>query len=210
LIALKIKPYREKKYRYIVYNEKIQQAVRMDALEDSCVLLPDDQGIIFAKGYYIQTGEVKLFDNQLENMLFERRVPSPNGEDFMYVFYQQGTGVYSLLSYNIIEQEVETPIICNGYSFFDDGEMLFFKSEEEQKRHHVLQIWQTPYYSPNKTIEIVNKSYLFKLGNKEVVRAMAESQELIKLINKEDSYANVYIDLVKIATIGWPTKRLSI
>jgi hypothetical protein len=200
LIALKIKPYREKKYRYIVYNEKIQQAVRMDALEDSCVLLPDDQGIIFAKGYYIQTGEVKLFDNQLENMLFERRVPSPNGEDFMYVFYQQGTGVYSLLSYNIIEQEVETPIICNGYSFFDDGEMLFFKSEEEQKRHHVLQIWQTPYYSPNKTIEIVNKSYLFKLGNKEVVRAMAESQELIKLINKEDSYANLYIDLVKIAT----------
>lgn len=200
LIALKIKPYREKKYRYIVYNEKIQQAVRMDALEDSCVLLPDDQGIIFAKGYYIQTGEVKLFDNQLENMLFERRIPSPNGEDFMYVFYQQGSGVYSLLSYNIIEQEVETPIICNGYSFFDDGEMLFFKSEEEQKRHHVLQIWQTPFYSPNKTIEVENQSYLFKLGNKEVVRAMAECQELIKLINKEDSYANLYIDLVKIAT----------
>lgn len=200
LIALKIKPYQEKSYRYFVYNEKIQQAVRIDALEDSCVLLPDDQGIIFAKGYYIQTGEVKLFDIQMENMLFEKRIPSPNGEDFLYVFYQQSTGIYNLLSYNLIEQEVATPIICNGYSIFEDGEMVFFKSEEEQKKHHVLQIWQTPFYSPNKTIEVENQSYLYKLGNKEVVRAMAECQELIKLINKEDNYANLYIDLVKVAT----------
>ena len=200
LIVLKIKPYQEQKFRYIVYNEKIQEAVRVDALEDSCVLLPDDQGIIFAKGYYIQTGEVKLFDNQLENMLFEKRIISPNGEDFIYVFYQKKSGVYALMPYNIINQEVATPIICHGYSFFEDGELIFFKSEEEQKKHHLIQIWQTPFYSPNKTIEVENKSYLFKLGNKEIVRAMAEAAEVLKLLRKKDNYSNLYIDLVKIST----------
>lgn len=200
LVVLKILPYQETKYRYIVFNQKIQEAIRVDALEDSCVLLPDSQGIIFAKGYYIQTGEFKLFDNQLEDMLFEKRIPSPNGEDFLYVFYQKKTGIYALLPYNLINQEVATPIICSGYSIFDDGELIYFRAEDEQKRHHSIQIWQTPFYSPNKTIEVTNSSYLFKIGNKEVVRAMAEASELIKLINKEDNYANLYVDLVKMAT----------
>jgi hypothetical protein len=200
LIVLKIKPYQEDDFRYIVYNEKIQQAVRIDALEDSCVLLPDDQGIIFAKGYYNQTGEVKLFDNQLSDMLFEKRLASPNGEDFLYIFYQKESGTYALMLYNIIKQEVDTPIICNGYSLFDNGELLFFKSEDEQKKHHLIQIWQTPFYSPNKTVSVENDSYLFKLGNKEIVQAMAEAGELLKLLRKEDSYANLYVDLVKVTT----------
>jgi len=63
LIILKIRPYLEKQFRYIVYNEKMQEAVRIDAIEDSCILLPEDDGIIFSNGYYLQTGEYKLFDN---------------------------------------------------------------------------------------------------------------------------------------------------
>lgn len=198
LIVLKIKPYQEEAFRYIVYNNKIKEALRIDVLEDSCVFLPDNHGIIFAQGYYLQTGEFKLFDNQLKDMSFEKRIPSPNGEDQLYVFYQKTSGLYILLSYNLIEQEVKTPVICNGYSFFDDGELIFFKAEDEQKKHHAIQIWQTPYYSPNKTIETENKSYLFKLGNKEIVKAMAECGELLKLINKDDNYDNLYIDLVKL------------
>lgn len=197
LIVLKIKPYQEDAFRFIVYNNKVKEALRIDVLEDSCVFLPDDHGLIFAQGYYLQTGEFKLFDNQLKDMSFEKRIASPNGEDQLYVFFQKSTGLYLLLSYNLIEQEVKTPIICNGYSFFDDGELIFFKAEEEQKKHHAIQIWQTPYYSPNRTVETENKSYLYKLGNKEIVKAMAECGELIKLINKDDNYDNLYIDLVK-------------
>lgn len=200
LVILKIRPYQESNYRYILFNEKIQEAIRVDALENSCVLLPDNQGIIFAKGYYIQTGEFKLFDNQLDDTVFEKRIAAPNGEDFLYVFYQKATGTYALLSYNLISQEVITPIICNGYSIFEDGELIYFKAEEEQKKHHLIQIWQTPFHSPNKSTEVSNKSFLFKVGNKEVVRAMAEINEIIKLINKEDSYANLYVDLVKNST----------
>ncbi|MFT5601656.1 MAG: hypothetical protein ACI9N1_001903, partial [Flavobacteriales bacterium] len=55
LIFLKIKPYKEENFRYIIYNHKIQKAIRIDAIENSCVLLPDDHGVIFPKGYYLQT-----------------------------------------------------------------------------------------------------------------------------------------------------------
>ena len=50
LIILKIRPYQEQNYRYILFNEKIQRAIRVDALENSCVLLPDDHGLIFCQG----------------------------------------------------------------------------------------------------------------------------------------------------------------
>lgn len=200
LVVLKIRPYQENDYRYIVFNAKIKEALRVDALEDSCVLLPDDHGVIFAKGYYIQTGEFKLFDNQLENMLFEKRIASPNGEDYLYVFYNKDSGIYSLLSYNLISQGIATPIICHGYVIFDNGELCYFKSENEQQKHHTIQIWQTPYLDHNITSPVNNDSFLFKIGNKDIVRGMAECQEVLKLINKEDSYANLYVDLVK--TVG--------
>ena len=200
LIAIKVKPYQEKDFRYLVYNEKIQACSRMDSLENSCVLLPENQGIIFAKGYYVQSGEVKLFDIQLDNMLFDRKIASQNGEDYLYIFYQAESGIYILLNYNIIDQKVSTPIICNGYTLFESGELIFFKAEEEQKRTHLIQIWQTPFYSANYQVEAESDSYIYKIGNKEVVRLMSECSEIIKLIGKDDRYANLYLDLSKQST----------
>ncbi|MCH2199247.1 MAG: DNA repair ATPase [Flavobacteriales bacterium] len=198
---LKIRPYREEQFRYIVFNEKIQEAVRIDALEDSCVLLPEDQGLIYARGYYNQTGEYKSFDHGLQDMAFERRIDAPNGEDYLYVFYNKIKGTYILLSYNIIEQTVQTPIICNGFSLFESGENAVFKTDEEAKKHHAIQLWSTPFHSPNVIIEKENQqNYLYKIGNKEVVKAMAEATELIKISRKEDSYANLYLDIVKRST----------
>ena len=89
IILLKIRPYQEKAFRYIVYNEKIQQARRLDSIEHACVLLPDDHGLIFPNGYYLQTGEQKTFETNFGNMLFERRIAAPNGEDFLYVFHKR-------------------------------------------------------------------------------------------------------------------------
>ncbi|MGB0429453.1 MAG: DNA repair ATPase, partial [Bacteroidia bacterium] len=198
LIVLKIKPYQEEKFRFIVYNEKIHEAKRIDALEDACVLLPDDHGIIFPKGFYLQTGVSKVFDYEQVNMHFEKRIPSPNGEDFLYVFYNKVEGLYVLLSYNLISQDVSTPIFCNGYSLFRKGKLIYFKSDEEQKKHHAVQIWQTPYYHPDYEPETNDKdSAVAKIGNKEIVKGMAECHELISLLNKEDSYNDLYVDLVK-------------
>lgn len=197
LYFFKILPFQEKEYRYIIYNIKLQLAERVDAISDACVLLPDDQGVIFSGGYYLQSGEYKLIDNDLEDMLFERRVLSPNGEDFLYVFYNLKEGKYLLLSYNIIEQTVRTPTICYGYSFFENGELAFFKSDVEPKKHHAIQIWQTPFTGADFQIPSQGNSYLQKIGNKEIVRAMAECHELLNLLAKEDSYSGLYIDVLK-------------
>ncbi len=196
-IILRIQPYQEEQFRYLVFNEKIQQVKRIDAIKDSCVLLPEDQGLIFAKGYYSQRGEVKLFDNDLQNMQFEKRIISPNGEDVLYIFYQAESGTYALMRYNLIEQEVGTPIICNGYSLFEDGELIYFRSEAEQTKHHLIQIWQTPFYSPNRQVKVTEQNYIAKIGNKEIVRAMAEARDLLKLLYQEDSYQGLYNDITK-------------
>ncbi|GGK86617.1 ATPase AAA [Rufibacter glacialis] len=200
LILLKIKPYRENHYRYIVYNAKLKEARRIDAIQDCCVFLPEDQGIIYAYGYYLHTGEFKSFDNGLQEMLFEKRIASPNGEDFLYIFYNKESGVYLLLSYNLITQKIENPIICHGYAIYENGELCYFRADEEPKKHHALQIWQTPYIGSNYTIPVTKDSFLYKIGNKEIVRAMAECTEILTLVHKEDSYDNLYLDLIKSTT----------
>ena len=197
LIILKIKPYQEKDFRYIVYNEKVRQAKRIDSIKNSCILLPDNHGLIFSKGYYLQTGKFKEFEHDFQNMLFDKRIQSPNGEDFLYVFYNREIGIYVLLSYNLIEQKVNIPIICNGYAFFSNGEFVYFRAEKEPQKHHMVHIWQTPYVGPNYVPPVHQDSYLYKVGNKDIVRAMAECNEIYNLARREDTYANLYYDIVK-------------
>ncbi len=199
IILLKIRPYQEKAFRYLVFNEKLQTCMRLDSIKDACVLLPDDHGLIFPNGYYLQTGECKTFESELADMLFLRRIASPNGEDFLYVFLNRLQGVYVLLQYNLIEQKVETPLVCNGYTLFDGGELICFRAGEEPQKYHVVQIWRTPYVSDDFRPDTNTDSFLYKIGNKDVVRAMAECTEILGLIGKEDPYAALYLDLVKAA-----------
>ncbi|GAB2793741.1 hypothetical protein HNQ93_003782 [Hymenobacter luteus] len=200
LILLKIRPYQEQQYRYFIFNHKLKTAQRLDALADACVLLPDGQGLIFPHGFYLQTGDNKLFDNGLREMLFEKRVVSPNGEDFLYVFYNKDQGTYLLLSYNRIAQRVDNPIVCHGYALFENGELCYFRADDEPKKHHAVQIWQTPYTAPDFELPVTSDSYLYKLGNKEIVRAMSEVQEVLTLTSKDDSYAGLYLDLIRQTT----------
>ncbi len=199
IILLKIRPYQEKDFRYLIFNEKTQQVVRMDSLHDACILLPDDHGIIFSNGYYLQSGDYKVFNTELTDMLFEQRISAPNGEDFQYLFYNRESGIYAVLSYNLIAQCVDTPIICNGYSHLDNGELILFKADEEPKKSHVLQIWQTPFVGSDYPMTTESDSILYKIGNKEIVRCMSECQEVLNLIKKEDSYANLFVDISKLA-----------
>lgn len=199
LILLKIRPYQETAFRYIVYSEKVRRAMRLDSIAHACVLLPDDHGIIFADGYYLQTGEYKVFDSGMTDMLFERRLAAPNGEDFLFVFYNRDSGDHVLLRYNLIEQTVETPIRCNGATFFPGGELVCFRAQAEPQKHHALQIWQTPYVGADHVTAIKTDSFLYKVGNRDLVRGMAECQEILNLIAKEDTYANLFVDLAKLA-----------
>ncbi|MBL9150985.1 MAG: DNA repair ATPase [Verrucomicrobiales bacterium] len=197
LILLKIQPYQEKAFRYLVFNEKVRSVTRIDSIADSCVLLPGDQGIIFADGYHLQTGETKRFDNGLTGMIFERRIASPNGEDYLYAFHNRVTGVNALMPYHIIEQSVDTPIVCHGYTVFPDGGLIHFRAEAEPQKHHALQIWRTPYMEGEFRAPGRSDSHLNKIGNAAIVRCMAECHEVLNLLGKDDTYADLYVDLAK-------------
>ncbi len=197
LIVLKVRPYEEQQFRYFVYNEKVQQAIRLDAIEQACILLPEDHGFVFPKGYYLKTGELKQFETQMEDMVFEKRLDSPNGEDDLYIFHNRDSGVYVLLSYNVIEQKISTPVVCNGYSFFEDGTLIYFRANDEAKKHHAIQVWQTPYYGADFVIPVKTDSQLYKIGNKDIVRCMAECTEIMTLLGQEETYVNLYLDLAR-------------
>ncbi len=202
IILVRIRPYLEDDFRHFIFNEKTGEVHRVDAIAHACIRLPGDQGLIFANGYYLQTGELKRFETVPGGgrMTYERQIPSANGEDVLFVFYDRTGGDYLLLSYNRIEQAVSTPMPCNGYSLFPDGEMLVCKRSQEPTKHHVVQVWQTPYlsadYALSRKVE-QSDSLLFKVGNPEIVRCMAECTELLKLVDREAVYSGIYVDIMK-------------
>jgi hypothetical protein len=196
LIPVKIKPYGED-FRAYIFNVRTKQVLPVTSLLDAGVLLPDNQGLVFPSGYYLQSGEYKLFELNIAELEFNNSIASPNGEDFLYVFYQKLTNTYVLMSYNMIAQQVETPITCNGFTIFSDGVLVYFKSESEAIRHHQVQIWQSPYTAALKENTAMSNNVLYKIGNKDIVSAMSESQEVIQLLQKEDSYEDLYEDIYK-------------
>lgn len=196
LILIRIKPYQED-FRSYVFNTRTKEILNIKALNNAGILLPDNHGIIFPNGYYLQNGDCKIFESDLNKLEFFRKVASPNGEDYLYIFYQNEKNTYVLMSYNIIRQQVETPIVCNGHTLFKDGTLIFFRSENEAIRHHQVQIWQTPYSLLLKENLEKKDNFLYKIGNKDIVKAMAECQEVVHLISKEDTYEGLYEDIAK-------------
>lgn len=195
-ILIRIKPYQED-FRAFIFNNRTKQVINVPALNETGILLPDNQGVIFSNGYYLQNGDYKIFENNVPNLEFVRTIPSHNGEDFLYIFYQAENNIYVLMSYNIIKQHIETPIICNGFTLFNDGKLTYFRSENEAVKHHVVQVWETPYATTLLENKEQKDNHLYKIGNKDIVKAMAECQEIIHLIDKEDSYEGLYNDIAK-------------
>ncbi len=197
LILLKIRPYKETAARYFIFNEKTQTAERVDSIGQSCALLPEEHGLIFPDGYYLSSGELKRFETKEEPMTLERIIHAPNGEDSLYIFFKNDTGQYALLPYRLIAQKVEERITCNGFSLFPNGHLVVFRAEAEPQRHHQIQLRQTPFYQAGYEPAGKRDAFLYQVGNKEVVRCLAECNEVLTLARKESPYAQLYADLVK-------------
>ncbi|MCI2282577.1 DNA repair ATPase [Colwellia sp. MSW7] len=168
LILLKIKPYREDKTRHLIFNCKTQQVLRQDAIAHACIQLPEDHGIIFPGGYYLQSGEHKSFEDSAEDLQLHRVAKSPNGEDFLYIFYEPNEGQYALFGYNLITRTLQNPIYGHGQSIYNNGRAVVFSAESEPSRVHAMQIWQTPFCSEeHASTQPVDNSFFGKIGNPE-------------------------------------------
>ncbi len=197
IILLRVRPYKEITPRFFIFNEKTQTAARVDSIGQSCVMLPEEHGIIFPDGYYLSTGELKQFESKETGMIIERVVHAPNGEDSLYVFYNRLSGEYALLPYRLIAQRVEERISCHGFTLFPNGHLVLFRAELEAQKHHMIQLRQTPFHQPGHEPAGQKDAFLYQVGNKEVVRCLAECNEVLTLVRKENPYAELYTDLVK-------------
>ncbi len=196
MILLKIKPYQEDEYRYLVFNRNNQAIVRIDAIGDACLSLPENHGIIFPGGYYLTNGEHKRFDDSLDGLVYKRTMRSPNGEDVLYVFYQPETNIIALYAYNLINRTLQNPQFGHGYGFYEDGKMIIFYADEEPNRVHPIQIWQTPYFSEvYASAQPTSQSFYGKIGNAELVRGISEFYGIAKTIASEEVSVHHYNEL---------------
>ena len=58
----------------------------------------------------------------------------------------------------------------------EDGTLVYFIADDEPQKHHAVQVWQTPIVGPNFVPEEQSDSYLFKIGNRDIVRGMADGE----------------------------------
>ncbi len=205
LILLRVKPYREKIERYYVYNCRTQQALRIDAIGSACVQLPEDHGIIFPGGYYLQSGEHKHFDISgeiTEHLRYLRTIRSPNGEDVLYVFYSPASGHYCLFTYNLINKTLVAPILSSGYARFPDGRILTFAPESgEPTRLHLMQLWRTPFcFDDYADATPPVQGFFGKVGNAELVRGISELMAIAHAVREQTPTRTAYEDLIRQAT----------
>lgn len=202
LVLLRVRPYREQATRYLVFNARTQQVERIDAIGVSCVQLPEDHGIIFPGGYYLQSGEFKHFDlpgEVVADLRFLRMQRSPNGEDVLYVFYQPGNGHYALFTYNLIEKTLATPILANGYAVYPDGRVLvFLTGRDEPSRLHPMQLWRTPFAGEDHALASPAASGFFgRIGNAELVRGISELLAVARAVSEQAPTRVAYEDLIR-------------
>ena len=201
LMLIKVLPYKEKQWRHLVYNRRTQDVVRIDEIGSSCVQLPEDHGIIFPGGYYLESGDYKTFPNDIDGFKFKRKFRSPIGEDVLYVFYEPKDGFFTLLSYNIIEKSLQNPILTNGYALADDGRVVVFNEEPEPTRMHPMQIWKTPYvHDEYAAKEPTKQSFYSSIGNSELVRGVSDLYSLCREIGDETVSVRSYEKLRKSAS----------
>jgi len=196
LILLSIKPYKEESVRYFIFNSLSNSVDRVDAIGDSCIQLPEDHGVIFPGGYYLESGETKSFPGDIRGLRFKRTIRSPNGEDVLYVFYEELEGKFALFSYNLIAKTLQNPIFSNGYALYQDGTLIIFSAEEEATRVHAMQIWQTSYLSAEyASKQPESTSDLGKIGNSELVRGISDLYSICQLLESTEVSMRHYEEL---------------
>ncbi|MDO3387695.1 DNA repair ATPase [Gilvimarinus sp. SDUM040013] len=200
LILVRVKPYREDEFRYLIFNSLTETVIRVDAIGQSCVQLPEDHGLVFPGGYYLQTGEFKNFDEVSVSLKFKRSIRSPNGEDVLYIFYDPIDGVVGLFAYNLIEKKLQNPIYGHGYALAENGQLVIFSAESEPTRVHPMQVWQTPYQSAEFASKVPSsQTFLGKIGNAELVRGVSDLFSISRIIDDQSVSLRLYEELSKAA-----------
>ena len=201
LVLLKILPFRETAWRYLVFDTRSQTVVRADGIAQGCRSLPEEHGVIFPGGYVLVGGAHKTFDGDASDYVLERELRSPNGEDVLYVYHRGSDGTYLVYSYNLIDKAVAAPITCHGYSLFADGRMVVMRAAGEPARVHPMQVWRTPFTSAEHAASApTDGSYLAKVGNADLVRGLSDALSVARLAGADQPVRTTFDDILALST----------
>ncbi|MBA0049718.1 DNA repair ATPase [Streptomyces sp. AJS327] len=197
LLLLRVLPYNETVARYLVWNERTGEVVRLDGLGRSWRRLPEDQGVVFPGGYYLTTAPAgraaKTFATDTEGLAYERTVRSPNGEDVLHVFQAPAGGHTLLLPYNLIREEVSSPLPARGHTLFEDGTLVVLRAGEGPARVHQLQVWRTPFVSDSHAAAVpAGEGPLARVGNAELVRGVSDCLAVARMADGMEPNGTVF------------------
>ncbi|MFI5794334.1 DNA repair ATPase [Streptomyces sp. NPDC051677] len=202
LVLLRVRPYNEDTDRHLVFNTLTGTVVRLDGIGQACRRLPEDQGILFPGGCYLATGTPKTYELDTAGMEFEREIRSPNGEDVLYTFRTRGEGRSLLMPYNTIRKEAANPLLCQGWTLFDDGGLVILRAEDDEPRHvHPVQLWNSPYVSgTHAAARPVGSGPLARVGNADLVRGISDCLSIARAVTETTPSSEVYAALTAACT----------
>ena len=199
ILLVRILPFNEKQWRYYLFNRTQRKIERVDTMAGSVASLPDNHGLIFPSGYYLSTGELKTFQIPEGDFRLKRSLRAPNGEDVLYVFYEQLTGQVILFRYNLIRKQADVPLVGHGFALFENGHLVVFNADNEPTLVHPLQVWETPFTSESfhAQASVANDSELARIGNPELVRGIAELNTVITLVESASASERHFTALIR-------------
>ncbi|MCW9012090.1 DNA repair ATPase, partial [Marinobacter sp.] len=199
ILLVRILPFNEEHWRYYLFNRTERKIERVDAMAGSVASLPDNHGLIFPSGYYLSTGELKTFQIPDGDFRLKRTLRAPNGEDMLYVFFEQRTGQVILFRYNLIRKQADVPLIGHGYALFENGHLVIFNADKEPTLVHPLQVWETPFTSESfhAAANVANDSELARIGNPELVRGIAELNTVVTLVEGASASERHFTNLIR-------------
>ncbi|WP_029654523.1 DNA repair ATPase [Marinobacter daepoensis] len=199
ILLVRILPFNEEHWRYYLFNRTERNIERVDAMAGSVASLPDNHGLIFPSGYYLSTGELKTFQIPAGDFRLKRTLRAPNGEDMLYVFFEQRTGQVILFRYNLIRKQADVPLIGHGYALFENGHLVIFNADAEPTLVHPLQVWETPFTSESfhAAANVANDSELARIGNPELVRGIAELNTVVTLVEGANASERHFTGLIR-------------
>ncbi|MER7183427.1 DNA repair ATPase, partial [Streptomyces hyaluromycini] len=197
LLLLRIRPYNEPADRYLVVNTRTGSVRRQDSVGRGARLLPAEQGLIFPGGYELADGSHRAFrigsgaaalgagsaadGSAADELRFDALLPSPNGEDLLYVLRRPGRAQVLLLPWNTVRREAASALQGAAYALLPDGTLILLRPDHEPVRTHELQLWQTPFQSAeHAAAQPVGDGPLARIGNADLVGGIADCLDVVR------------------------------
>ena len=178
-------------------------------------LLPPSQGLVFPGGYELADGTGRTFRTDTEGLRFEAAVPSPNGEDLLYVFRHPTEARTLLLPWNTVRREAAGPLTGTAHALLADGALLLLRPAQGPTRAHDAQVWRTPFASAEyAAAQPMGDGPLERIGNAELVRGLAACSWTWCAPPRDPTATRPFCwtpaPRPPTATTGWPNRSCSI